>query len=104
MSTARTSFTAQGRRKKGIGSVAPVGLGVGFCKMLIQVPLSLRVRVRVRGPFASFGFPNFRPSPASPHPGPLPEGEGDYLRFPYRILQESSLGAKETSPPRRLSQ
>ena len=42
-----------------------------------RVPLSLRERAGVRGTRCDVGFSNSQSSPASPHPNPLPEGEGD---------------------------
>ena len=47
-------------------------------------PLSLRERVRVRGLADQSDFPLPRCFPGSPHPGPLPKGEGD---FPDGLLE-----------------
>ena len=42
-----------------------------------EVPLSLRERAGVRGPRGNAAHRNLESSPTSPHPNPLPEGEGD---------------------------
>ena len=53
-----------------------------FASCRFGVPLSLRERVGVRGTRWRFRRSVLGPGETSPHPGPLPEGEGD-LRTPH---------------------
>ena len=51
-------------------------------------PLSLRERVRVRGASDSESLPEGRP----PHPGPLPEGEGEKrIALPYHLYTDADI-------------
>ena len=47
-----------------------------------KVPLSLRERVGVRGARWRFRYSVFDPIATSPHPNPLPKGEGDHSHWP----------------------
>ncbi len=49
-------------------------------RLVHEVPLSLWERVGVRGSFVGADSRMMEPSPASPHPGPFPKGEGTMFR------------------------
>ena len=79
-----------------------------------MVPLSLRERDGVRGTRWRFCRSVLDPRDTSPHPGPLPEGEGDRLRvLPDNLHKSSSENAldmvqpmkhvQESKPVRRFS-
>ena len=57
---------------------------------VFKVPLSLRERVGARGTQWRFRRSNGDRLATSPHPGPLPEGEGDRLRAPRGDLRKFS--------------
>ena len=53
-----------------------------YSGLTFKVPLSVRERAGVRGTRGKEGVPNSEPAATSPHPNPLPEGEGDLARVP----------------------
>ena len=62
------------------GETSEESYHIGVVNYRLQVPLSLRERARVRGTFTGAENRVAESPPGSPHPGPLPEGEGDRLR------------------------